>query len=122
MTFLASRRGFLGGLLAAIAAPSIVHAGNIMPVRAFDPYYTRALIDYAISSDTLMLRIDRATFPLAVPRGVTSITLAEAYRFIPKALVEASLKPEPGQQMNIYRFLLPHEAMILQSHYPDRWD
>ena len=28
-----SRRAFLGGLLSALAAPAIVHAGNIMPVR-----------------------------------------------------------------------------------------
>jgi hypothetical protein len=30
---LTSRRLFLGGLLSALAAPAIVHAGNIMPVR-----------------------------------------------------------------------------------------
>lgn len=31
---LTSRRLFLGGLLSALAAPAIVHAGNIMPVRS----------------------------------------------------------------------------------------
>jgi hypothetical protein len=30
-----SRRSFLGGLLSALAAPAIVHAGDIMPVRNF---------------------------------------------------------------------------------------
>lgn len=32
-----TRRGFLGGLISALAAPAIVHAGNLMPVRALDP-------------------------------------------------------------------------------------
>lgn len=30
---LTSRRAFLGGLISALAAPAIVHAANIMPVR-----------------------------------------------------------------------------------------
>jgi hypothetical protein len=32
-----SRRLFLGHLFAAFAAPAIVHAGNLMPIRALDP-------------------------------------------------------------------------------------
>jgi hypothetical protein len=32
-----SRRGFLGGLASVFAAPAIVHAGNLMPVKALDP-------------------------------------------------------------------------------------
>lgn len=32
---LTSRRAFLGGLISALAAPAIVHATNIMPVRSF---------------------------------------------------------------------------------------
>lgn len=31
-----NRRGFLTGLGAMIAAPAIVHAGNLMPVRAIE--------------------------------------------------------------------------------------
>lgn len=34
MTHIITRRGMLGGLLSALAAPAIVHAGNLMPVRA----------------------------------------------------------------------------------------
>lgn len=34
MTMATSRRGFLGGLIAAMAAPAIVHAGNLMPISA----------------------------------------------------------------------------------------
>jgi hypothetical protein len=32
-----TRRGFLRGMLSALAAPAIVHAGNLMPVKALDP-------------------------------------------------------------------------------------
>jgi hypothetical protein len=28
------RRAFLGGLLSSLAAPAIVHAGNLMPIKA----------------------------------------------------------------------------------------
>lgn len=31
-----SRRGFLSGLTSMLAAPAIVHAGNLMPVRGFE--------------------------------------------------------------------------------------
>jgi hypothetical protein len=30
-----SRRGFLGGLIASIAAPAVVHAANLMPISVF---------------------------------------------------------------------------------------
>ena len=33
-----SRRSFIGGLLSALAAPAIVHIGNIMPVKAMVPF------------------------------------------------------------------------------------
>jgi hypothetical protein len=31
-----TRRWFMGGMACALAAPAIVHAGNIMPVKALD--------------------------------------------------------------------------------------
>jgi len=34
MVGMLSRRGFVGGLITALAAPAIVHAGRVMPVRA----------------------------------------------------------------------------------------
>ena len=37
MTLITSRRTFLGGLAAALFAPAIVRATNIMPVRALRP-------------------------------------------------------------------------------------
>lgn len=32
-----NRRGILGGLASMLAAPAIVHAGNLMPVKAIKP-------------------------------------------------------------------------------------
>jgi len=32
-----SRRGFLQGLVSTLAAPAIVHAGNLMPIRRLPP-------------------------------------------------------------------------------------
>lgn len=35
-----ARRSFLTGLVSLIAAPAIVHAGNLMPVKALRPLLT----------------------------------------------------------------------------------
>lgn len=32
-----NRRGFIGGLISVLAAPAIVHAGNLMPVKIMLP-------------------------------------------------------------------------------------
>lgn len=39
------RRSFLTGLASLLAAPAIVHAGNLMPVKALAPSM-RALVEY----------------------------------------------------------------------------
>ncbi len=36
-TMIMNRRGILLGLASALAAPAIVHAGNLMPVKALKP-------------------------------------------------------------------------------------
>lgn len=38
MTLLIGRRGFLGGLLAAVVAPAIVRAESLMPVKPVELY------------------------------------------------------------------------------------
>lgn len=45
-----NRRGFLSGFGALIAAPAIVHAGNLMPIKAVtwaDPVAWAGGLDYA---------------------------------------------------------------------------
>lgn len=42
-----ARRSFLTGLVSALAAPAIVRAGSLMPVKAIVPVSARALEDIA---------------------------------------------------------------------------
>jgi hypothetical protein len=77
MTIELGRRSFILGLGSIIAAPAIVRVSSLMPVRVFDPAYYRYLVDYSIGSDRMMLRMDKALFPLPTPMGV-SVILNEA--------------------------------------------
>lgn len=102
-----NRRGFLVGLMSTLAAPSIVHAANLMPVKIFNPYYTRYLVDYCIGTDELVLRVDRALFPLRIPTrgpsvfGPTIVSPEFAHRFIPRKVIDEMLKPVGMQQLHI---------------------
>jgi hypothetical protein len=103
-----SRRSLLTGLAATLAAPAVVRAGSLMPVKLFDPYYTRYLCAYSIGTDEMRLRVDRALFPLPNPRpghGVQVVSPTEAHRWIPKAVIEG-IRPGPGVQQYI-DFALP---------------
>lgn len=79
-----SRRGFLASTLALLAVPAIVKAEGLMkvtrtsvilPDHKFD---TRVLVDYQISSDSLLLRVDRKLGKLVRPPGVREAPLAYA--------------------------------------------
>jgi hypothetical protein len=56
-----SRRSFLGGLIAAVAAPAIVRVSSIMPIKALRPDYlwvpTQAYFDLSDSERKLMDRL-----------------------------------------------------------------
>lgn len=39
-----NRRGILGGLASMLAAPAIVHYGNLMPVKVMNPAYIQFLV------------------------------------------------------------------------------
>lgn len=72
------RRAFLTGLGSLLAAPAVVHASVLMPVSNIDHllYPIRGLVAYAIQTDELLVRIDRANFKLHIPpvgRGVEHI-------------------------------------------------
>jgi hypothetical protein len=56
---ISSRRSFITGLVALVAAPTIVRASSLMPVKNIDVYDTRCLWDYDISRDVMILRVDR---------------------------------------------------------------
>lgn len=75
------RRSFLTGLGALFAAPAIVHAGNLMPVKSIAFSHTRYLLDYDISWDQHFLRINVSDKPLPVPPAhVRVLTEKQAMR------------------------------------------
>lgn len=92
-----TRRGFIAGALALITAPAIVRVENIMPVRVFDPYYTRAIMDYNVATDMLFLRVDRAHHPLPMWPPYLPVPMHEVYRYIPRNKIEG-MRPAPGFQ------------------------
>lgn len=102
-----SRRAFLGGLLAVIAAPAVVHAGVLMPVRSierFTTYDTRFLVAYNVGTDEKLLRVDRAQFKLHRPKTgiVAELTEEQAIKYCPELAQHwQALKPGPLQQLNV---------------------
>ena len=108
-----NRRGFLLGLTSVLAAPAIVHAGNLMPVRAFDPYYTRYLVAYHIGTDELLLRVDRTLFPLPTPnpRYAEIVSPEFAHRFLPRKMIDSLLKPTGVQQLHVDTVITSFEAL-----------
>ena len=54
-----ARRSFLAGLGSLLAAPAIVHAGNLMPVKASPLSMSmRCITEYAIGSDAAVWQLD----------------------------------------------------------------
>lgn len=65
VTFSAGRRGFLGAILAAAAAPAIVRAASLMPVRRLaSGLVVPAGLDFDFASMDLTLRIDDLTLTI----------------------------------------------------------
>lgn len=95
-----NRRSLITGLASLIVAPAIVKVQNIMPVKAFDPYYTRAFWDYDVYWDSMNLRIDKSLSPLPMPKWAVQATMAEVYKLIPKSEIDR-LKPAEGKTVNI---------------------
>lgn len=96
-----TRRGLLTGLVAFVAAPAIVRAGSLMPVKDFR--YTRYLADYFVNSDEWTVRVDRSWEPLHLPKKWPRvITAEEAHRYIPKSIIDEILIPKPGEQLYLH--------------------
>ncbi len=110
-----NRRGFLGGLISAIAAPAIVRIDNIMSVRLTDFYNTRFIWDYAIATDQMFLRVDRALHSLPVPKYVQTIPAHIAYKFIPKSLIE-SIRPAEHEQKHIVTAVSGRQLLEVGFH------
>jgi hypothetical protein len=64
-----SRRGFLVGLGVVAAAPAVVRAESLMRLRGLvvPTYYYRALSCYEITTDSVIVRLDKAQHLLPTP-------------------------------------------------------
>lgn len=106
-----SRRSFISGLTALVVAPAIIRASNLMPVKNF--YYDRFLVDYEIGLDCLVIRMDRAQFPLYEPKYgfKPGLTLSAVTKRVPTHVIDAfnKLKPDMGQQ-HCVTYVLPYKS------------
>lgn len=61
------RRGFITGLISLVAAPAIVRAGSLMPVKVMEPLYGRgpAMEAVEILNRILLDMAERQVNPLA---------------------------------------------------------
>lgn len=65
-----SRRGLIGGLIGIIAAPAIVRAASLMPVKSFRPQHCRDWVSI-LRDQNVLLRIDEyAGLPQMHWRGI----------------------------------------------------
>lgn len=100
-----SRRELLTGLVAFAAAPAIVRAESLMPVKIIDWYDTRCLIGYQIKTDSYILRVDRFSRLLRRPpmsNCVRVITNMEARQLLPKeAHFAFSMTPPENIQRHV---------------------
>ena len=72
-----ARHNFLKGLGSLIVAPSIVRVESLMPIKVIDNAYYRYLINYSISTDSMVLIMDKALFPLSIPNSCLAGVLTE---------------------------------------------
>lgn len=105
---LLSRRKVLEGL---IAAPAVANISSLMQLRGIvlPTYYHRVIGVYMIATDSLLLRVDRARVPLAIPRGVARVTpQTEDFlvNFFSKTLDAVASGGQHGVDM-----MIPHEAI-----------
>ena len=80
MTLLASRRSFITGLVSLIAAPAIIRAGSLMPVKVmefgpFDPDCYRA--ELVVDETALMRELRDVTRRAMVPRMFVDIQFGQ---------------------------------------------
>ncbi len=81
---LIGRRGFLAGLASLLAAPAIVHAGNLMPVRSIErlllPGYDFDSFDaYHVNTDVAYQWVDNSTTMVAMTGAGWSPVPPETY-------------------------------------------
>lgn len=102
------RRSFLAGLGSLLAAPAVIKAESLMRVGNIDHilYPMRGLVTYSIGTDSLIVRVDRANFPLNMrPRGPIEqyLTEQQIIKLFTKEQLNSILPTELMQQKYIFK-------------------
>ena len=119
-----SRRGFIAGLGALIVAPVIIPYTNLMPVKAVDDFYSRYIFDYNVAYDAMMVRCDKASFPLKLPNCVKILSEKEALNLVRPDIARRmkSLKPGiNGGQVHIVGLVATSEDWMGRTGAWQRW-
>lgn len=104
-----TRRGFLIGALVLIAAPAIVRADSLMKIMAIDVYDTRCLWDYCITTDQMVIRVDRKLGTLVRPPHAYQVPIKTARAIFGENHPIFTLRPEAGMQEFAMRAVSSHE-------------
>lgn len=104
---LPTRRGFVLGLSALVAAPAIVKFDSLMPVRSIDKLlrtaeqlYSRSIAEYDPVTEHWRVSIDRAWQPLPMPQNGVQVSASIINRLIPEAQ-SSHMTPPPGGHRHI---------------------
>ncbi len=108
------RRGFLAGLGSLLLAPAVVKADSLMKVGNIDHilYPMRGLVDYNIMTDSLYVRVDRANFPLQIPKHIMHVLSEKEIKTLFTSEQLELIKPKSKsirQQFNMSKIFNPQE-------------
>lgn len=120
---ISSRRGFLVGLGALLAAPALIRAENLMPVRSVEhllyPWQVTLEQDSKMAG-TLVARLTRANYELSPPERGIKLPRGEALRiFSPQDLdgVLREVKDTEGKRaVSRWFSIYPHSEMTPGVH------
>ena len=104
-----NRRSAFLGIGTLFAAPAIVSAGNLMNVRGIcmPVYHHRVLCDYAVMTDELLIRIDKAQHEMAMPK-LLGVSKLQPPPHIANRLVDEYSKIIGDVDRGHQRYLLGH--------------
>lgn len=93
-----TRRGFIIGLSATVAAPTIIRAESLMPIKVFDRLYTRAMVEYVADFDQYAVQVDRSWRKLPMPIGAQSIPMEVLEKIVSPRELADLIPPNNGQR------------------------
>lgn len=124
MSVLIQRRSFLIGLGSLFAAPAIIKAESLMKVGNIDHilYPVRGIVDYCIGTDQLLVRLDRANFPINMtPKVMHLLSDKEINALFTKKQIASIMPTKPLQQLGISKAFNSIEwsekGLLSKDHY-----